>query len=300
MSDTFNQELVPLVEHYRALGEKKKLSPADIKTYATELERIFHTMDSPARHIRPWGYTPDFADSDENTLGNSGIDPFPANKLVSPTSEDEIIAIVKKANASRSQVRVIGAAHSSPSNIILDAPHGVFPNNVVLITLTKYRGVSIDKTTNRATVKAGTNLDVDPQVPDSTPANSLANQLQNAGFALPETGGITHQTIGGFLSTGMHIVHLLNPSPCIFIRIPRIRRRFALVQLPRRCIWFYAHRRHWNQACTLTRGSRSHPLLCCWGLRRTLWHHHGGHDHPGADVLRHGYPAVVLDPTPQP
>jgi FAD/FMN-containing dehydrogenase len=202
MPHTFEKDVIPLVEHYHALGEQNKLSSADMQTFATKLEHIFHSIGPPARHLHSWGYTPNVDNPDENTLGNSGIDPFPPGALVAPMSEDEIIAIVKKAHASRSQVRVIGAAHSSPSNIILDAPHGVFPPNVVLITLTKYRGVTIDKVKNLATVKAGTNLDIDPEVADSTQANSLAFQLQTAGFALPETGGITHQTIGGFLATG--------------------------------------------------------------------------------------------------
>src|ERR1700722_10382255 len=198
MSQTIREQVAPLVQQYHDLHVQQKLSPHDREQLAIKLESLFATIDPPARRVQFWGYTPDNTDSGENTLGNSGIDPFPSGALTAPTSEDEIIAIVKKAYTTRSQVRVIGSAHSNPSNIILDAPHGVFPQNVVLITLTKYRGVSIDKEKNRATVKAGTNLDVDPQVSDSTPTNGLASQLQAAGFALPETGGITHQTVGGF------------------------------------------------------------------------------------------------------
>jgi hypothetical protein len=205
-SDTFKKDLdvVPLVDHYHALGEQNNLSSADMQTFATKLEHTFRSMDPPAwRHIQSWGNsTPGVDNADKNTLGNSGINPFPRSALIAPMSEDEIIAIVKKAYATRSQVRVIGSAHSSPSNIIVDAPHGVLPPNVALITLTKYRGVTIDKVKKLATVKAGTNLDIDPEDSDSTQANSIAFQLQNAGFALPVTGGITHQTIGGFLATG--------------------------------------------------------------------------------------------------
>jgi FAD binding domain len=203
MSHSLEKDVAPLVDHYHGLASQAKLSSDDIQKFSTKLEHMFQSIQTPARHVHVWHYTPDDSSKEEeNTLGNSGIDPFPPQALVSPTSEDEIIAIVKKAYAARTQVRVIGAAHSSPSNIILDAPHGNFPPNVALITLTKYRGVSIDKEKQRATVKAGTNLDVDPEVSDSTEANSLARQLQAAGFALPETGGITHQTVGGFLSTG--------------------------------------------------------------------------------------------------
>jgi len=203
MSHSFENDVVPLVNHYHDLASQEKLTDEDIQTFSSKLEHMFQSIETPARHVHVWHYTPDDSTKpEENTLGNSGIDPFPPNALVKPTTEDEIIAIVKKAYEARTQVRVIGSAHSSPSNIILDAPHGKFPPNVALISLTKYRGVSIDKEKQRATVKAGTNLDVDPEVKDSTDANSLAQQLQAAGFALPETGGIVHQTVGGFLTTG--------------------------------------------------------------------------------------------------
>jgi D-arabinono-1,4-lactone oxidase len=253
MPHTFEQDVVPLVEEYHALGAQNKLSSADIQTFATKLEHIFLSIDYPVRHIHTWGYTPLSDNPDENTLGNSGIDPFPPNALTAPTSEEEIITIIKKAHATQSQVRVVGSAHSSPSNIILDAPHGVFPPNVVLITLTKYRGVSIDKDKKLAFVKAGTNLDVDPEVSDSTQANSLAFQLENAGFAMPETGGITHQTIGGFLATGKYITHLSFLYHHHLTMDPRICRRFAPLQFPRCCVRLYPHRRHRDQAHSLSR-----------------------------------------------
>ena len=202
MSSSF-KDVVPLVEHYHALSTQRALATSEVQEFAGKLEHIFSSIPSPARRIVPWGYTPDSADSKKNTLGNSGINPFPPDALHKPKNEQEIIDIVKKAYEARTQVRVIGAAHSSPSNIILDAPQGVFPKNVVLISLTKYRGVSINKDKKLATVKAGTNIDKDPEETDSTKLNGLAFKLQRAGFALPDLGGITHQTIGGFLSTGI-------------------------------------------------------------------------------------------------
>lgn len=209
MADVFREKIVPLVEHYHALQTDHNLPPSEMHEFSTKLESIFKTVSLPAHLINYWGYTPDTDDAEENTLGNSGINPFPPGSLTLPTTEQEIIDVVQKAYASRSQVRVVGAAHSSPSNIILDAPKGVFPKNVVLISLTKYRGVVIDKQKATAVVKAGTSLDVDPEDPDSTETNSLARILQASGFALPETGGITHQTIGGFLATGETYTHLL-------------------------------------------------------------------------------------------
>ena len=202
MSPSF-KDVIPLVEHYHALTSQRVLAISEVQEFSGKLEHIFSSIPPPARRIVPWGYTPDSSDSKENTLGNSGINPFPPDALHKPKHEQEIIDIVKKAYEARTQVRVIGAAHSSPSNIILDAPQGVFPKNVYLISLTEYRGVSIDKNKKLATVKAGTNIDVDPEDPYSTKENGLAFQLQQAGFALPDLGGVTHQTIGGFISTGI-------------------------------------------------------------------------------------------------
>jgi len=221
MSPSSLKDVVPVVEHYYALSKQKVLSISEVQEFSGKLEHLFSSIPPPPPRSVPWGYTPDSADSKENTLGNSGINPFPPDALHKPSSEKEIIDIVKKAHAARSQVRVIGAAHSSPSNIILDAPQGVFPKNVVLISLTKYRGVSIDKDKKLAIVKAGTNLDKDPEEADSTTENGLAFQLQQAGFALPDLGGITHQTVGGFLSTGipcsdtfLSLLLTLNPRIC--------------------------------------------------------------------------------------
>jgi hypothetical protein len=54
----------------------------------------------------------------------------------------------------------------------------------------------------RVTVQAGCHLGVDPNNPFSTKKNSLLRQLDKLGWALPDLGGIAHQTVSGFLSTG--------------------------------------------------------------------------------------------------
>jgi D-arabinono-1,4-lactone oxidase len=45
-------------------------------------------------------------------------------------------------------------------------------------------------------------MGIDPYDPTSTDANSFFRCIDREGYAVPLTGGISHQTIGGFLSTG--------------------------------------------------------------------------------------------------
>ncbi len=53
-------------------------------------------------------------------------------------------------------------------------------------------------------MEAGCHLGRDPYDPSGTSnwINSLLYQIDQAGFAVPDLGGIIHQTVGGFLSTG--------------------------------------------------------------------------------------------------
>lgn len=70
--------------------------------------------------------------------------------------------------------------------------------------LDQYREVTFDDERQRVTAQAGCHLGVDPYDPAGTSSseNSLLQQLERKGWALPNLGGITHQTISGFLSTG--------------------------------------------------------------------------------------------------
>ena len=193
MTHSLEKDVAPLVDHFHGLASQAKLSRGHPKI----LQHMFQSIQTPASNVHVGHYTPDSTNSEENTLGNSGTNPFPTKVLVSRIRDH------------RHSEECVQGANSVPCHRCCAfqpqqqlAPHGNFPPNVALITLTKYRDVFIDKEKKRATVKAGTNLDVDPEESDSTEANSLVRQLQAAGFALPETGGITHQTVGGFLSTG--------------------------------------------------------------------------------------------------
>lgn len=115
-----------------------------------------------------------------------------------PASERELVALVKRAYTEGRVVRVRGSEHSVNAAIYADESEGAI--NVQLDRYNKV--VRWDPARRRVTVQAGCHLGVDPNNPASTKKNSLLWQLERRGWALPDLGGITHQTVGGFLSTG--------------------------------------------------------------------------------------------------
>lgn len=128
-----------------------------------------------------------------------------------PRTEEEIIALVNYARKNCFEVRVRGSGHSMPQaiftdpcdldkvNVLADAPDGKNVN----IKLDRYIDIlSMDRAKKTVTVQAGIHLGRDPMDPLSTLENSLLYQLQVLGFTLGDLGGISHQTVGGFLTTG--------------------------------------------------------------------------------------------------
>ena len=129
-----------------------------------------------------------------------------------PSTEQEIVDLVKYAYDNNLQLRVRGSGHSFGCNIYTDvctldridveasAPDG----DNINIKLDKYTKIlSVDKSQSRVTVEAGIHLGHDPADPLSTLENSLLHQLHHTHeLALNDLGGITHQTVSGFLSTG--------------------------------------------------------------------------------------------------
>lgn len=115
-----------------------------------------------------------------------------------PGSERELLALVKRAYNEGRTLRVRGAEHSVNAAIYSDDSQGAI--NVQLDRYTKV--VRWDPARMRVTVQAGCHLGIDPHDPSSNSQNSLLWQLERRGWALPDLGGITHQTVSGFLSTG--------------------------------------------------------------------------------------------------
>ena len=127
---------------------------------------------------------------------------------VHPDSVAGMQAIVANARAAGAQIRVRGSLHGEPGSVLGDG-FSVDGRRrpIVQVMLDKLVGVTIDQANARAIVLAGTSMGGDPHAPGSrnpqaNHRHSLFEELDRAGFALPVTGGISHQTISGFLSTG--------------------------------------------------------------------------------------------------
>ncbi|MEM9070340.1 MAG: D-arabinono-1,4-lactone oxidase [Myxococcota bacterium] len=125
-----------------------------------------------------------------------------------PEDENQLIELIKEAASKKEQLRVRGSAHSVPAAIFTDGYDGEGPPpSGIDVMIDKLAAVTIEPNgTGGATVKAGAgcHLGKDPYDPTGTSTwkNSLNYQLQRQGFALADMGGISHQTVGGFLMTG--------------------------------------------------------------------------------------------------
>ncbi|MBS1932771.1 MAG: FAD-binding protein [Bacteroidetes bacterium] len=120
-----------------------------------------------------------------------------------PASIADVQQLITQARQTNVEIRVRGAYHSVPPAISTDAGNAA-GQPCINIMLSNLNAVSIDANAGTVTAQAGCHLGYDPFDPTeiSTWENSLFYQLNQAGFAVPDMGGIIHQTVGGFLSTG--------------------------------------------------------------------------------------------------
>lgn len=129
------------------------------------------------------------------------------NNYYLPQSISDVQFLITKARQEKAEIRVTASAHSVPQSIYPDAG-GAKPAIFVMMSYmrsVKFQQVTLNGVlTNQAVVEAGCNLGLDPFDPTniSTWENSLFMQMDQKGFAVPDMGGIIHQQIGGFLSTG--------------------------------------------------------------------------------------------------
>jgi|GEM_PF-1031750 len=122
-----------------------------------------------------------------------------------PSTEAELAALIKWANETERQLRVRGTLHTFPHRAVFtDRDPGKSKRDVNLM-LDRYRAVRwLDEASGIVEVEAGCNLSLNPYDPThtSTVENGLLFQLQEKRWALSDLGGISHQTVSGFLSTG--------------------------------------------------------------------------------------------------
>ena len=156
---------------------------------------IFLTLSSCSRHIK----TKFNVDEEE-----FWIDKQKKSGLYHPTNEREVAVLVKYAKQRHLQVRVRGSAHSVAKAIYTDSfAEGNTPCTEINMVLDRMIGVTFDDSKKEVMVEAGCHLGEDPEDPEAGDfKKSLFYQLDQHGWALPKTGGISHQTVGGFVSTG--------------------------------------------------------------------------------------------------
>ena len=123
-----------------------------------------------------------------------------ADDLVSPEDEAAVAAAVLSAATDGRRLRVRGAGHAPPGSVAGDSPGDL------VMTLGRMRSLRVvDKGERLVEAQAGIHLGRDPLADDAEGniRSSLLFQLADRhGWTLASTGGITHQTLGGFLATG--------------------------------------------------------------------------------------------------
>ncbi|MCW3093411.1 MAG: hypothetical protein JWP81_4480 [Ferruginibacter sp.] len=117
-----------------------------------------------------------------------------------PENLQDVLDLVNEAKDNKEIVCLRGSAHSFPLITTLEKGSST-GSKYKYVMLSKMFNVVITGTTVK--VDAGCHLGPDPWDPTgiSNLDNSLLYQLDQANLSIPDLGGITHQTVGGFLST---------------------------------------------------------------------------------------------------
>ena len=137
-----------------------------------------------------------------------------------PETTDELKGLLEQAVAAKQKIAVRGSGHSFP---LVKTNEGEADCLFIMLTYLN-RITAFDHEKGIVTVQAGCHIGKDPNDETSTYENSLVYQLdpfveeksgllglwgktnrprsQAPGWALPDMGGISHQTMGGFMATG--------------------------------------------------------------------------------------------------
>lgn len=133
----------------------------------------------------------------------SDLDRWP-DGFYHPASEAELARLIRSAAELELPVRIRGAAHSEPPAIYSTPRLAGRSAGAMDIVLDRMATISLDVETKQARVQAGCHFGLDPRDPTgrSTEDNGLCPTLEAAGLALTTMGGVSHQTVAGFLATG--------------------------------------------------------------------------------------------------
>jgi hypothetical protein len=140
------------------------------------------------------------------------------DRFYHPSNEAELAELIQEARARGVTLRVRGSAHSVPAAIFTDNFETPSANERgINVMLDRMNQIEFDDANMQVKVEAGCHFGVDPFDPTKTSSrqNALVYQMQERGWALPITGGIIHQTMGGFLGTGSSggsLKHSLNAA----------------------------------------------------------------------------------------
>ncbi len=128
-----------------------------------------------------------------------------------PENIDDVKSLILNANQYQKKIIIQGAKHSFPFSDDVSEPNA---SNIYVLLTYMNKIVEADFDKGIFTVQAGCRLGFDPfdETGVSTLGNSFVYQLDPLlpngtrsvppGWSLPELGGITHQTISGFIATG--------------------------------------------------------------------------------------------------
>jgi hypothetical protein len=165
----------------------------------------------------------------EFSAGNAGLPSSGKDDgCYHPRTETELVQLIQQTISDAAQLRVVGSGHSVWSSIVPEGFTRHADPRWRVVMLDEYeRTLRFFPNPDRpgetlVEVGAGVNLGYAPRLArafpispshfgdDATPnvtrerswEESLCYALQQRGYALPDLGGISHQTVGGFLSTG--------------------------------------------------------------------------------------------------
>lgn len=109
---------------------------------------------------------------------------FVPEQVVEPESEEEVVALVKRAHKENKKLRVVGAGHSSTPLVKTED---------FLLSLKNFKGVeAVDSDKKQATVLAGMTV------------HEAGKDLFRYGLAMHNTGDVDVQTLAGAIGTGTH------------------------------------------------------------------------------------------------